>query len=823
MKHEISTRADAAPVNVRPYRLPAKHKEEVSTQIKEMLKNSIIRTSTSQWNAPLLVVPKKADSTGKSRLRIVIDFRKLNDLTIGDSFPLPNIDEILDQLGNAKYFTTLDLASGYHQIPMAEHDKPKTAFSTPYGHYEYNRMPFGLKNAPATFQRLMNSVLTGMQGLRCLVYLDDIVIYGSSLKEHNKRLEEVLLRLREANLKLQPDKCEFLRKEVNYLGHIISEDGIAPDPGKLQAIKDFPEPRKVKDIQSFIGLAGYYRKFISDFSKIAKPMTKLTKKTEKFVWTTEQQIAFDTLKEKLMTAPVLQYPDFTQEFNVTTDASDYAIGAVLSQGPVGSDRPIAYASRVLNRAEQNYSTTEKELLAIVWAVKHFRPYVYGVKFKIVTDHKPLTWLFSVNDPGSRLIRWRLKLEEYDYEIIHKAGRANANADALSRNVKREAHVTEDSDKILALEEDTVHTQLSTPIKNNESIQEYTEEEKKQILYEYHDAPTGGHQGIERTIRRIRLKHNWHGLTADVERYIKKCELCQKNKLSRRIKAPLVITDTPSRPFEKCALDIVGPLTITNNENRYLLTFQDHLTKFSKAMPLPNQEANTVSKAFVTKIVLEYGIPECILTDQGTNFMSEVFKNTCKLLKIKKIQTTAYHPESNGVLERSHRTLAEYLRHFINKDQTDWDEWIPYANYTYNTTPHTATGYTPFELIYGHPPELPTALAKPPKRTYSYDDYALELRERLRATNSIAKDNIRDEKQKSKDYYDRSVKETNYKIGDKILLFDETLRRGRSKKLDAQWTGPYTVTERHSHVNYTVKRGRRTVRVHVNRIKPFIEG
>lgn len=240
---------------------------------------------------------EKADSTGKPKLRIVIDFRKLNDLTIGDSFPLPNIEEILDQLGNAKYFTTLDLASGYHQIPMAERDKPKTAFSTPYGHYEYNRMPFGLKNAPATFQRLMNSVLIGIQGLRCLVYLDDIVIYGSSLEEHNKRLTEVLQRLREANLKLQPDKCEFLRKEVNYLGHVISENGISPDPAKLQAIKDFPEPKKVKEIQSFIGLAGYYRKFIKEFLKIAKPLTKLTKKTEKFEWTAEQQIAFDTLKK----------------------------------------------------------------------------------------------------------------------------------------------------------------------------------------------------------------------------------------------------------------------------------------------------------------------------------------------------------------------------------------------------------------------------------------------------------------------------------------------------------------------------------------------
>jgi len=808
--HEINTRADTAPVNVRPYRLPERHKTEVNRQTQEMLKNKIIRTSVSQWNAPLLVVPKKADASGKPKLRVVVDFRKLNDLTIGDSFPLPNITEILDQLGNAKYFTTLDLASGYHQIPMAEKDKQKTAFSTPYGHYEFNRMPFGLKNAPATFQRLMNSVLTGMQGLKCLVYLDDIVIYGASLEDHNKRLEEVLQRLRENNLKLQPDKCEFLRKETIYLGHIISENGISPDPSKLTAIKEFPTPKKVKDIQSFIGLAGYYRKFIADFSKIAKPLTKLTKKSEKFEWTAEQQNAFETLKKKLMTAPVLKYPDFTEEFIVTTDASAFAIGAVLSQGKVGNDRPIAYASRVLSRAEQNYNTTEKELLAIVWAVKHFRPYVYGTKFKIVTDHKPLIWLFNVNDPGSRLIRWRLKLEEYDYEIIHKTGRANANADALSRNVRRDAPRLEKERDVHAIKEDTEDTHI------------YTEEEKKKILYEYHDAPTGGHQGIERTLKRIRLKHNWPGITRDVENYVAKCESCQKNKQSRRMKAPLIITDTPSKPFEKCALDIVGPLTITTQGNKYLLTFQDSLTKFSKAIPIPNQEANTISKEFVTKIILEHGIPEKILTDQGTNFLSEIFKNTCKLLKINKIQTTAYHPESNGALERSHRTLAEYLRHYVNEDQTDWDEWIPFAMFTYNTTPHTATGYTPFELIYGHQADIPTALMMPPKPTYNYDDYAQELKERLRATNRVAREHIKDEKIKAKLQYDRKAKEITFKVGDKVLIYDETLRRGRSKKLESLWTGPYKIIEKHSAVNYTVKKGRKTVRVHINRLKPFIE-
>ncbi|KAM0735103.1 Retrovirus-related Pol polyprotein from transposon 17.6 [Formica fusca] len=777
-----------------------------------MLKNGIIRTSASQWNAPLLMVPKKADASGKSKLRVVVDFRKLNDLTIGDSFPLPNITEILDQLGNAKYFTTLDLASGYHQIPMAEQDEQKTAFSTPYGHYEFNRMPFGLKNAPATFQRLMNSILTGMQGLKCLVYLDDIVIYGASLEDHNKRLKEVLQRPRENNLKLQPDKCEFLRKEVIYLGHIISENGISPDPSKLTAIKEFPTPKKVKDIQSFIGLAGYYRKFIEDFSKIAKPLTKLTKKTEKFEWTMEQQNAFEILKERLMTAPVLMYPDFNQEFIVTTDASDYAIGAVLSQGKVGNDRPIAYASRVLSRAEQNYNTTEKELLAIVWAVKHFRPYVYGTKFKIVTDHKPLIWLFNVNDPGSRLIRWRLKLEEYDYEIVHKAGRANANADALSRNVTKEAHETEEEEReILAIEEET----------NSDEEKIYTEEDKKQILYEYHDAPTGGHQGVERTIKRIRLNYNWPGITKDVEKYIAKCELCQKNKLSQKNKVPLIITDTPTKPFEKCALDIVGPLTVTTNGNKYLLTFQDNLTKFSKDTDSkPRSEHG--QKEFVTKIVLEHGIPEKILTDQGTNFLSEIFKNTCKLLKLNKIQTTAYHPESNGALERSHRTLAEYLRHYINEDQTDWDEWIPFAMFTYNTTPHTATGYTPFELVYGHQADLPTSLTRPPKPTYNYNDYAQELKERLRATNQLAKEHIKEEKIKAKKQYDKSTREIKFKVGDKVLMHDETLRRGRSKKLEPLWTGPYVIIEKNSDVNYTIKKGRKAVRMHINKLKPFIE-
>jgi len=354
-------------------------------------------------------------------------------------------------------------------------------------------------------------------------------------------------------------------------------------------------------------------------------LTKLIKKGKKFNWTAEQQNSFQSLKEKLTSAPILNYPDFQREFLVTTGTSDYAIGAVLSQGPVGQDRPRAYASRILCKAEQNYNTTETELLAIVREVKYFRLYLYDTRFKIVTDHRPLIWLFNITDPGSRLIRWRLKLEEYYYEIIHKAGKGNTNTDAVSRNlIPDEPYINSISRRKEEEEK-----------QEEEEPREYTEEEKRQILYEYHDAgismPTGG-QGIARTLSRIRLEHNWRGIIRDVEEYISKCEYCQKNKLSRKTKMPLIITNTPMRPFKKCALDIVGPLTVTTNGNKYILTFQDNLTKLNKAIPLTNQEA--VAKEFVTKIVFEHGMPEKILTDQGRNFTSEMFKNTCKLLKFK---------------------------------------------------------------------------------------------------------------------------------------------------------------------------------------------
>lgn len=432
IQHKIITKDDI-PIYTKSYRYPEIYKEEINKQIKDLLDNKIIRESFSPWSSPIWMVPKKLDASGKKKFRMVIDYRKLNAKTIDDKFPIPNITDVLDKLGKNIYYTTLDLASGFHQIQMHPDSVPKTAFSTDKGHFEFTRMPFGLKNAPATFQRLMNFILRDYINKICLVYLDDIIILGTSLQEHCENIRKIFARLKQHNLKIQLDKSEFMRKEVAYLGHIVSKDGVKPNPAKIEAVKNFPIPKTQKEIKQFLGLLGYYRKFVPNFAKLTKPLTTCLKKGNIInIENKEYKNSFEESKNLLINSPILQYPDFEKQFIVTTDASNFAIGAVLSQYVNGKDMPIAYASRTLNDHEINYSTTEKELLGIVWSVKYFRPYIYGTNFKIRTDHRPLTWLMSLKDPNSKLMRWRIKLDEYNYEIEYKKGTLNSNADALSR-------------------------------------------------------------------------------------------------------------------------------------------------------------------------------------------------------------------------------------------------------------------------------------------------------------------------------------------------------------------------------------------------------
>ena len=426
-EHPIDAQGNA-PVkgNYRP--LPMAKQSVCDDEVEKMLKDDVIEPSNSPWAAPIVMVTKRDGS-----IRFCVDYRKLNSLTRKDAYPLPRIDDTLNTLGGADWFCTMDLASGYWQIKMREEDKPKTAFVTRKGLFQFKVMPFGLSNAPATFQRLMEKVLMGLQWQKCLVYLDDIIVFGRDFDETLVNLECVMERLKQAGLKLKPSKCRWFQKSVKYLGHIVSKKGIECDPEKVEAVQHWPVPATVKEVRQFLGFAAYYRKFIPNFSDIAKPLTNLTKKSVRFKWDKDCQRAFQIIKEKLVSAPVLSYPMGDEgDFVLDTDASDFAMGAVLSQMQQGEERVIAYASKTLSREQQNYCTTKKELLAAVHFVEHFRQYLYGRHFVIRTDHSSLKWLRNFKNIDGMLARWLASLDRYDYTIVHRKGDHHRNVDGLSR-------------------------------------------------------------------------------------------------------------------------------------------------------------------------------------------------------------------------------------------------------------------------------------------------------------------------------------------------------------------------------------------------------
>ncbi len=406
VRHEITTNG-SPPIRQRPYRTAPPQRELITQHITSMLEADIIEPSVSPWASPVVLVKKKDGST-----RFCIDYRKLNAVTKKDSYPIPHIQESLDLLGQTQYFTTLDLFSGYWQVEMNESSKEYTAFTTYDGLYQFKVLPFGLCNAPSTFQRLMESVLRGLNWKICLIYIDDIIIFSKSFEEHLAHIDLVFARLRAANIKLKASKCHFAYPQVTYLGHIVSRHGIQPDPDKVSAVREFPIPKKVKDVRSFLGLANYYRRFIKNFAHIAGPLTALLRKNAKFQWTAQCQNAFDTLKQSLISAPILNFPDFTLPFELYVDASLDGLGMTLGQIQNGKDVVIAYAGRSLNSAELSYSATEKEALAVIEGIKKFQPYLHGRKFTVHTDHHALKWLMTIKDVTGRLARWSLFIQQF---------------------------------------------------------------------------------------------------------------------------------------------------------------------------------------------------------------------------------------------------------------------------------------------------------------------------------------------------------------------------------------------------------------------------
>lgn len=422
---------DNTPVYIKNYRLPHVQKEEINRQVKKLLTDDLIEMSRSNYNSPLILVPKKS-TDGQPKWRMCIDYRQLNKKLVQDRFPMPRIDEILDGLGKAKIFSVLDLQSGYHQIPLEPESRKITSFSTDRGYFQWKVLPFGINVAPASFSRMMAIAFANLKVEEAFSYMDDLIVIGLSERNHLNNLRKVFETCRRVNLKLNPEKCNFFKHEVLFLGHLCTAEGLLPDPAKLAAVREYPRPKNQDETKRFVAFANFYRRFIENFSNIAVPLNKMTQKRIKFKWDQECENAFQTLKNKLITPPVLAYPDYDKQFSVTVDASQHACGAVLSQKHGTEDKPISFISRTFKKGELNKHITEKELLAIHFALKTFKPYLWGKFFIVFSDHKPLIYLYALKEPSSRLTRIRLDLEEFNFVIEHIKGKDNVVADALSR-------------------------------------------------------------------------------------------------------------------------------------------------------------------------------------------------------------------------------------------------------------------------------------------------------------------------------------------------------------------------------------------------------
>jgi len=887
LEHVINLK-DSNPIKQVPRRIPLRMREEVDNIVEDMKRQGIIEESQSPWVSPAVMVRKK-DGT----VRFCVDYRKLNAVTIKDSYPIPRIDDMLDRLSGNSWFTTLDLKSGYWQVKIRSEDKEKTAFSIGKGLWQFTVMPFGLCNAPATFERLMEKILNQLLFKICLVYLDDVIIYSDNFEEMLSRLERVFARLRSANLKLNPKKCSFFKKEIKYLGHVVSKEGIKTDPEKISAVRDWPIPRTKKQVRSFLGFCSYYRKFVKGFSLIAKPLFSLTENSAKFVWTEKCGEAFKVLKERLITSPILSYPNSQGRFILDTDASNHGIGAVLSQKQGKTEKVIAYFSRVFNKSERNYCVTRKELLAIVESLKSFHHYLYGNRFIVRTDHISLRWLMSFKNLEGQLARWLERIQQYDFEIIYRKGKSHGNADGLSRRpcvgmncgycnktelkekekigriilggnnlenwrkeqledtilVKlihgkeeglrpvRQEIVPEDfSAKIywlqwdsLLLRDGVLQRKWESPNLRTSIFQIIVPQKKiKQILEEAHDSPSGGHFGVNKTLDKIRKRFYWATCKKDVEDWCRSCKVCVAKKgPSDKGKSELQLYNVGG-PFERVQMDILGPFPTSYKGNKYLLVISDCFTKWVEAFPLKNFKAGTIAEIFVDQVISRFGVPLELHTDQGRNFDSRIFKELSQLLGIKKTRTTPFHPQSNGLVERQHQTLTNYLAKFVSENQRDWDRWIGMSLLAYRSARQETTGISPAELCLGRELKLPMDLiyGSPPTKeaNLSEGDYVLRLKAKLNGIHNEVRNRINMKTSRAKVLYDRKARLVDYEPGQKIWLYNPRKIIGRAPKLQSNWEGPYEIVKKINDVVYCIRKSSRHKNkvVHSDRLASYCE-
>ena len=725
--HEIPMQPDATPQFRGIFRLSQLELQELRKQLSELLRDGKISPSTSPYGAPVLFVKKKDGS-----LRMCIDYRALNSQTVKNRYALPRIDELLDQLFGARRFTKIDLTSGYWQIAIAAHDKYKTAFRTRYGHYEFNVMPFGLTNAPATFQSLMNDIFRDMLDVCVIVYLDDILVYSKNDKDHELHVRQVLQRLRQHKLYARPSKCTFFTDTIEYLGHVVGPDGIKPNPNLVKAIINFPQPQVLKELQSFLGLANYYRKFIENYSRIAAPLTDALQKmsiSRPIVFTPQMDHAFETLKQALVNEPCLQLPDPGGEYEVTTDASEAeaTVGAVLTQ----NGHPIAYESKKLNQHQRNYPVHDKEMCAIMHALDRWRAFLLGRHFKVYTDHRSLVYLKTQPNLNQRQLRWMERAADYDCEILYKPGKENVVADALSRiHINALSSLPNSATRmaiIKAYQQEPFRSLIKEVEEKKGTYTRYTMEDKllyyqadetepwrlclpetpfrDTVIHENHDLPIAGHPGFVQTYSKIARSYYWPGMNKDIRKHVRECDACQRTKASTQPPiGELQPMPIPSRPWQSIGIDYLMPIPESKNGHNAILVVVDRLTKMAHFIPtIDKVTAKETAELFLQNVFRYHGLPDSIVSDRDPRFTSHFWENLHKILGIKLLMSTADHPQTDGQSEATVKIVQKLIRPFAFQEQ-DWETLLPSLEFAYNDTQQSTTGKTPFYLNYGYHPK-----------------------------------------------------------------------------------------------------------------------